>query len=465
MSDTIQFKRKSAIHWDSVSFDGLFLTLRELQRAIALKKFPDSLERAEEAIEVLEGDVKLTDPLKQIPRGSKVSIRFVRVEERRSEFQQRPAGPPAAAPGQGASAVQAAAAGADLFAGGGDDLAAIAAHLDQQDAGQQAVPGRGSRGGFRRGAFGGRGRGRFPLRCQKCGEEHDRADCPHTDAQKKTLVSGIPQSNLVPDKDGTLLLPGGVFARALPDPEAFQQIVGGRQAAQPAALQQGPSGSSQPAFLEPPSADQPLALTQFPHGDAPRPAQPSVPSNLPQLAGEDMVFTDAFLEEPLPAPGPRSPLPPRSPQPEAVEAQLARVASLDLRTKESELQQLQRKQAAMSEPLTMDEFRTLQRLTFEVEQGRELREQRHQQRERDARSAREAARAQATPPRPQQQRARAHSRSRSPTRSRSRRRRSSSRDRSRRHAHRSRYTSLPLLILSPAPANCSPLSHDQASLI
>ncbi|KAK9862921.1 hypothetical protein WJX84_010052 [Apatococcus fuscideae] len=139
MNGTIQFKRKSALHWDSVTFDGLFLTLRELQRAIALKKFPDSLEQAEQAIEVLEGDVKLTDPLKQIPHGSKVAIRFIRVEERRDFQNRRPAGTVISGPGQSQGPV----AGAELFGQQADDLEAIQQRMAADEAAPAVTAGRG----------------------------------------------------------------------------------------------------------------------------------------------------------------------------------------------------------------------------------------------------------------------------------------------------------------------------------
>ena len=433
MNGTIQFKRKSALHWDSITFDGLFLTLRELQRAIALKKFPDSLEQAEQAIEVLEGDVKLTDPLKQIPHGSKVAIRFVRVEDRRDFQNRRPAGAVPAAPGQSQGPVL----GAELFGQQEDDLDAIRQRMAADEAAPALPAGRGQgrrgRGGIG-GSFG-RGFSSRPATCRICGlPDHDAADCPNKDAERKTRVTGIPTANLVPDEKGTLLINGSIPARILPDEQAFQQYVGGSSSAQPPSLPQPPTSTAPATALEAPPAEPPLALTQFAHADVPSlPAPASAPA-LPQLAGEDMVFEDAAFEDSLPpAAAPKSPLQTRSPQQDASESQFARLASLELRSKEADMQRLLRKQNAMLEPLSMDEFKTLQRLSFEVEKGKQLREQRHLQRERE-----QQARSKPSPPVARRPQRRA---SVSPARGRPRPSRDRSPIRSRRRTHRSRWAS------------------------
>ncbi|KAK9842917.1 hypothetical protein WJX74_004388 [Apatococcus lobatus] len=429
MNGTIQFKRKSALHWDSVTFDGLFLTLRELQRAIALKKFPDSLEQAEQAIEVLEGDVKLTDPLKQIPHGSKVAIRFIRVEERRDFQNRRPAGTVISGPGQSQGPV----AGAELFGQQADDLEAIQQRMAADEAAPAVTAGRGRGRGGRGGIGGSFGRGfsSRPATCRICGlPDHDAADCPHKDAERKTRVTGIPTANLVPDEKGTLLINGSIPARILPDEQAFQQYVGGSSSAQPPSLPQPASSTPPPTTLEGPPAEPPLALTQFAHADVPSHPLPAAAPALPQLAGEDMVFEDTAFEDSLPVAASRSPLPAKSPQQDPNESQVARLASLELRSKEADMERLLRKQNAMLEPLSMDEFKTLQRLSFEVEKGKQLREQRRLQRERE-----QQARSKPSPPVARRPQRRA---SVSPSCGRSRRSRERSPVRTRRHAHRSR---------------------------
>lgn len=431
MNGTIQFKRKSALHWDSVTFDGLFLTLRELQRAIALKKFPDSLEQADQAIEVLEGDVKLTDPLKQIPHGSKVAIRFVRVEDRKDFHNRRPASAIPAAPGQAGGA---AVAGAELFGQQEDDLEAIQRRMAAEEAAPAFPAGRGRGRGGRGGIGGSFGRGfsSRPATCRICGlPDHDAADCPNKDAERKTRVTGIPTANLVPDEKGTLLLNGNIPARILPDEQAFQQYVGGKGSAQPPFLPQPAASSAPGTALEAPPAEAPLALTQYAHADVPSLPAPAPAPALPQLAGEDMVFRDTAFDDSLPAVAPRSPLPAKSPQQDASDSQFARVASLELRSKEADMERLLRKQNAMLEPLSMDEFKTLQRLTFEVEKGKQLREQRRLQQQRE-----QQARSKPSPPlarRPQRRI------SLSPARGRPRRSRERSPVRSRRRTHHSRY--------------------------
>ena len=444
MSDTIQFKRKSVLHWDTVTFDGLFLTLRELQRAIAQKRFPELLDRAEEAIEVYEGDVKLTDPLKQIPRGSRVPIKIGRVEERKQDFQRRTAGPaslPAVGDGRDTAA---AAAGAAIFE---DDAELIEHRMAATSApAPPAVRGRGR--GFRGGNF-----SRGPPRCRICGlEGHDAGDCPHKDAERKVRVTGIPAANLVPDEKGTLLLNGTIPARIQTDEQAFQHYVGNRT--QPASL---PAPTSDPASapaLNAPQLEAPLAITQFPHSEAPSAPQGPAPPALPQLAGSDMVFEDAFLEEPLPAAAPRSPLPARSPQQDAPsEAQLVRLASLQLRADEAELDRLQRKQAHMNEPLTMVEFETLKRLPNKIELGRQKRDELRSHIEQQ--------------PRPQLSPARArHTRdavSRSRSRSRTRRRRSPSRERSPVRRHRSDHSRCAFTSMLVCLHACQPLTIGRCS--
>ncbi len=421
MSDTIQFKRKSVLHWDTVHFDGLFLTLRELQRAIALKRFPDLLDRAEEAIEVSEGNVKLTDPLKQIPRGSKVPISVVRIEERKHDFSQRRAAGSATGPavGDGRETAAAAAAGAAIF----EDDADLIEHRLAADSAPAPPAMRGRGRGFRGGSFRGEAR---PRHCRICGlEGHEASECPHKDAERKVRVTGIPLANLVPDEKGTLLLNGNIPARIQTDEQAFQQYVGNR--AQPATL---PASAAAPATaLEAPRPEAPLALTQFPHSEAASTPQ-GPPAALPQLAGADMVFEDAFLEEPLPTAPSRSPLPARSPQQDAPnQAQLVRLASMQLRADEAELDRLERKQARMAEPLTVVEFENLKRLPNRIELGRQKREQLRTQIQIE-----QTARPQLSPARPR------HTRddiSRSRSRSRPRRRRSRSRERSPVRRHRS----------------------------
>mmetsp|Transcript_29727 Transcript_29727/g.65769 ORF Transcript_29727/g.65769 Transcript_29727/m.65769 type:complete len:788 (-) Transcript_29727:698-3061(-) len=263
----VYFKFRSQLAYETVMFDGHFVSVGELKRLIAQKKSMGADAVAELVLTDPRTNTEYADDNAQISKGSHVIIRRVPANKSRvlvgatplpqvpkPAATKQPAAPSAA--GVSAAVVSSGAA-AGIAAGpgpssaaeiatedfGADPFAQSAAALQQEESVMRmlhaaadnahrhelASAGRGGRGGF----GGGRGRGRNRpdpnYLCKRCGQTgHWLSDCPtkddpNYDYKPVRMPAGIPVTKLQRNADGSLVLPTGEFGELAPNQRAFQQ--------------------------------------------------------------------------------------------------------------------------------------------------------------------------------------------------------------------------------------------------
>ena len=331
----INFKFRSALAYDSVKFDGAFVSVGELRGLIAEKKGLGQDLGAELVLSDPRTKSEYTDSAQLIPKSSAVYVRrtpLARQQQQQQQQQQAAAPSSSSAPGTGSQAP----AGAprprptgtyttDEFGGEllkrqggarptGDSAEdrALAAALDSGQAEWAPAGGQASRG---RGRGSGRGRGgprEAPpahYRCHQCQQPGHWIDqCPTLDDPDFKVIyrpTGIPTSKMRPVEDGSLLLADGTMGFMAPNEAEFAEEM---------APILAPAPSSSPTKPEPlpAAASQPLALS-------PAPSQPKSPS-----VGRSPLL--ALPAPPAKASPPVLPLPPTArplPSAAASEPQLA----------------------------------------------------------------------------------------------------------------------------------------------
>ncbi|GAX79293.1 hypothetical protein CEUSTIGMA_g6734.t1 [Chlamydomonas eustigma] len=277
MTSTMYFKFRAMKAYETLLFDGHFLSVGELKQLIAEKR--GLLGAAAELVlsEPPDGP-EYNDDGHQIPKGSRVLVK------RRSAQVSRvltgatqPRQPLPSSSDQPVLASQTVdVSGRNLDDFGDDPFANAAAALQSEAAGVMASaagPGPGSEKlsawglASRGGRAGGRGRGRgAPVPsdhyCKRCGEtgKHFFWLCPTIDdpeydpPKPMQRATGIPQTSLRRNADGSILLPTGEFGELVPNESAFQQQL---------AMMTGASavGSSKPSLTKTPPRTPPHVAT------------------------------------------------------------------------------------------------------------------------------------------------------------------------------------------------------------
>jgi hypothetical protein len=275
----VYFKFRAQLAYETVVFDGHFISVGELKRLICQKK---SLGDAVNELSLSDpkNGTEFTDDATQIPKGTHVILR--RVPQTKSRVivaasvplppsQQRLSPPSYTAVDQTAGQVEATTQQADDF--GEDPFTQNAANLMQEQAAARslalvagAAPGSSvARPGWGRGGApsGGRGRGRGPAPsyvCRRCGEsgKHWEKDCstigdPAFDYKTVRMPTGIPVTKLQRNADGSLVLPTGEMGELAPNRAAFQEqlalMAGAVQPPPSAVAAEAPMPSSQPLSL------------------------------------------------------------------------------------------------------------------------------------------------------------------------------------------------------------------------
>ena len=98
MTSVINFKFKSALSYDSVKFDGAFISVGELKGIIADKKGLSQDLRAELVLSDPRTKTEYTDAAQLLPKSSAVFVRRTPVVRQAAQPAQQRAGPPAAQP-------------------------------------------------------------------------------------------------------------------------------------------------------------------------------------------------------------------------------------------------------------------------------------------------------------------------------------------------------------------------------
>lgn len=267
MSGKVHFKFRSALSYDTVAFDGHFISVGELKRLIADKKGLGKDVSAELVLSEPRTNVEYTDDTQQVPQNTSVLVRRAPVARPRAlqaaaapllrpaavtpaQLDAIPGVQPSAAAAAQPSAPAAAPADVDEF--GADPYTQQAQLLQQQyqdedtrinaivagseSAWQQESMAAGGRGRGR----GGRGGSMRPPKgarpppgyvCRKCGStEHYIYDCPtnndpNWDGKRVYAPSGIPTTMLARTTEGGLLLPDGGVGTLAPNEAAWSQMV------------------------------------------------------------------------------------------------------------------------------------------------------------------------------------------------------------------------------------------------
>ncbi|KAG1670748.1 hypothetical protein FOA52_013975 [Chlamydomonas sp. UWO 241] len=259
----VYFKFRAQLSFDSILFDGHFISIGELKRLICAKK------SIADAAELHLSDPKTKEEYRedsaQLPKGTQVIVRRIpanaqsRVLVGATPVPQASTAAPAAqatASGRGAQQAEAFArphAHADPF--GADPFAQAQASLaEEQAAARNAAMvagsgegGGGGRGGGGRGGWGaggrGGGRGKPPpsYYCRRCAEEgkHWEKDCPTVgdpayDFKVTRMPTGIPITKLTRNADGALVLPTGEMGALVENTTAFQRQIALMSGQQPA---------------------------------------------------------------------------------------------------------------------------------------------------------------------------------------------------------------------------------------
>ena len=316
MSGVVHFKFKSAISFDSVQFDGAFVSVGELKTLIAEKKGFGREATVELILSDPRSHAEYKDDAQLLPKSTSVLVRRTPAAKLRAlegSTEQQTGAPAAAGAAPAAQQVSAAPGfaapqrlplgpprsiqdefGGDLYTSqpastsGTGEEDEIATRLATAGASWQKELAAASRGRGR--GRGGRGRAGFNVppptyvcfRCNQTG--HYISDCPTNgdpDYDKKRVRQplGIPMSRLAANTEGGLVLPGGQVGSLMPNEEVFQrEMFGTGASAQPAAAaaheQQKPLPAQQ---AQPPTAlpqatvqapsDSPLRLPDKPHAE------------------------------------------------------------------------------------------------------------------------------------------------------------------------------------------------------
>ena len=239
----MHFKFKSSTAFDSVRFDGAFVSVAELRGLIAEKKGFGADATAELVLSDPQTQEEYVDDGKLIPKSSSVLVRRVPAQAKPGQRRGGP-GPAPAAAQQPEDEL-----GGDLFVEQPEvegDEHALNRFVNQTGDQWQKEVAAGSRGrgrgrGLGRG-FGQRPeapekvfRGELPVGyvCHRCGKGgHFIAECPTLgdpafDVKRVRQPHGIPTTLLVKNEEGGLLLPGGETGSMVADTEAFQREVEG----------------------------------------------------------------------------------------------------------------------------------------------------------------------------------------------------------------------------------------------
>lgn len=325
MASVVRFKFKSGVQFETIQFDGVFISVGELKKLIAEKKNLSIDASAELVLEDPLKKTEYTDPSVNIVKNTSVIVR--RVPLVKSKILQQTQAPPRPVAAQAVPIASRPAAEDDfgrptysekpvepaVASGAEDEEAKIQKSLaaaqnnwaSQQEAGgvgRGRGRGRGP-GGFAPSRFGTfeprpeRQDDRVCFRCQKPG--HQVKDCPTNgdpafDVRRLVRPAGIPQNLLQGTSEGSYLMPDGGFARLMPNEDRFNREMAGmpnlEDVAQPRGAAQRPPGPGQAAKQLPggDGAEEPgpLLLDNKPHVEA---SQPPTSSSVqvPELAGGD----------------------------------------------------------------------------------------------------------------------------------------------------------------------------------
>lgn len=260
MAGMVHFKFKSQITYDSVSFDGHFVSIGELKTLIAEKRGIGRDASAELALIDPQSQTEYADDAVLVPKSSSVLVK--RTPQARAPALQGASAPlPVAALGARRAGTPPAGApagqddlGGELYGqapGGGsgaaaDEDAALDSMLRAAGSAWQREVAAGARGRGR----GGRGRGRGPVDpdylCKRCGQRgHWISACPTNGDpayDRKVIPMGIPMTRLGRAEGGKLLLPNGEVGSLMPNEDAFA-----REMAASGLLQRGAPTAAAPA--------------------------------------------------------------------------------------------------------------------------------------------------------------------------------------------------------------------------
>ena len=347
MSGVVHFKFKSAISFDSVQFDGAFVTVGELKNLIAEKKGLGREATVELVLSDPRSHAEYNDDAHLLPKSTSVLVRRAPVSKLRAlEGSTEDAGVTSTSAAAPASERPSAAqrpqqlpqqqfstfrpAPQDDFGGylyaqqqqpasstagaGSTEEDALASRLAQTGASwQKEVAAGGSRGRGRGRGRGGRGGIAIPppnyicFRCNQGG--HYIGDCPTNgdpeyDRKRIRQPVGIPLSRLAINTEGGLVLPGGHTGSLVPNEDVFQREMFGAPT-QPKPEQQKLADQPKPALPQPAASSEraagaPLLLNNKPHADDMAGQEVVVyqaPEAAPTLAGDDQLFL--ALAQPL----------------------------------------------------------------------------------------------------------------------------------------------------------------------
>lgn len=336
MAGVVNFKFKSALAYDSVKFDGAFISVGELKSLIADKKGLGPAAGQELLLSDPKTKQEYTDAAQLIPKNSSVVVKRTPAGRQQATIVAADPDLPAQGHLRPPGAYHTDELGGDLYSQqprqkpvGAEDEALQAA-LDRTQEDWAA-----GRGGRARGR--GRGRGRMGIReappphyrCHRCLEPGHWIDsCPtldDPDFRPKLRPTGIPHSMMAASDDGSLLLADGTTAvlqpneagfhqemaalTALPEAKAATNVLGTNT---PAAVSLSAASSAPPAKSAPPAAI-PL-LDNKPHKPLRSLPLPSGPAaEAPILAGDSAELPDgnalALAAPRLPAGFPPLPFP------------------------------------------------------------------------------------------------------------------------------------------------------------
>lgn len=338
MSGVVHFKFKSAISYDSVHFDGAFVTVGEIKNLIADKRGLAREATAELILSDPRTNAEYRDDSQQLSRSTSVLVRrapAARLRPLEGGAEQplasaapaparRPAQPLVGFSPQNAASQQQPAPpqdgfGAELYAQQAeaasrisDDVDGLASRLAAEGATWQKE----LAGGRGRGRGRGRAGNQIPppnyvcFRCNQTGHYINQCPTngdPEFDQKRLRNPVGIPMSRLGVSSEGGLNLPGGQVGSLIPNEDVFQREMFGSAPAASAAPQQ--------PTIAPPSS--PLMLDSKPHVDEPTSSAMVVFSapdaGPPALAGEDQLFQ--ALAQPVVKPQPKPEAAPALPLP------------------------------------------------------------------------------------------------------------------------------------------------------
>ena len=250
MGGVVRFKFKSELGYDSLLFDGMFISVGDLKRMVGERRGMPGTELSVRRPEA--GGGAYADDGELLPRNAQVVVSRVptkpltkrdvaEAQNRKrmaAEQQSRAGNELAATMGSLASAAATTAGGAPT-----DEAAALSQFVDASYSNwssEVAAAHGGSRGGGRFGGAGGRGsramRSELPppnYVCHRCGVGgHWIYNCPTNgdpefDVKKVRAPSGIPVEKLVTSDEGTLVMPDGTVGDVMADEGLLHKEVNG----------------------------------------------------------------------------------------------------------------------------------------------------------------------------------------------------------------------------------------------